>query len=46
VWVYDLVLICMGMTSAGCIPACVPLPIFRIKPETKRCFGMQPDWER
>ena len=38
-WTYGLVLICFGLTSAGCFPACVPLLIFWIKPETKRFFG-------
>jgi hypothetical protein len=39
VWVYGLVLICMGMTSACCLPACVPLLIHWIKPEVKRYYG-------
>jgi hypothetical protein len=39
VWVYDLVLICIGLTSACLIPACVPLLIFWMKPETKAHFG-------
>jgi hypothetical protein len=39
VWVYHLVLICLGMTSACCLPATVPLLIFWIKPETKGGFG-------
>jgi len=38
-WVYHLVLICVGMTSACCLPACIPLLIFWIKPETKAFFG-------
>lgn len=40
-WTYDLVLICIGMTSACFIPACVPLLIFWMKPETKAHFGRQ-----
>jgi hypothetical protein len=39
VWIYGLVLICFGMTSACCLPACVPLLIFWIKPEVKRYYG-------
>jgi hypothetical protein len=39
VWVYDLVIICIGMTSACFLPACVPLLIFWIKPEVKAHFG-------
>ena len=38
-WTYDLVVICLGMTSACFLPACVPLLIFWLKPETKRYFG-------
>ena len=39
VWVYGMVLICLGMTSACFLPACIPLLIFWIKPEAKRYFG-------
>jgi uncharacterized membrane protein len=38
-WTYDLVIICLGMTSACFLPACIPLLIFWLKPETKRYFG-------
>jgi MFS family permease len=38
-WIYHLVLICVGFTSACCIVASVPLLIFWIKPETKAYFG-------
>jgi len=38
-WVYHLVLICLGMTSMCCVPFCVPLLIFWIKPETKAYYG-------
>ena len=41
VWVYSLVIICLGMTSACFLPACIPLIIFWIKPETKRYHGMK-----
>jgi hypothetical protein len=43
VWVYDLVLICIGMTSACFIPACIPLLIFWVKPQTKAWFGRYGD---
>jgi hypothetical protein len=39
VWIYDLVLICLGMTNCCCLPVCIPLLIFWIKPETKAWFG-------
>jgi hypothetical protein len=38
-WVYDLVVICLGMTSACILPASVPLLIFWLKPEVKSHFG-------
>lgn len=38
-WTYDLVIICLGMTSACFLPACIPLLLFWLKPETKRWFG-------
>jgi hypothetical protein len=38
-WTYDLVIICLGMTSACFLPACIPLLIFWLKPETKHYFG-------
>ena len=38
-WIYGLVLICIGMTSACCLPATIPLLIFWIKPETKEFFA-------
>lgn len=42
VWVYDIVIIVIGMTSCCCIPACVPLLIFWLKPETRAWFGKRP----
>ena len=39
VWIYDLVLICLGLTSACLWPITIPLLIFWIKPETKLWFG-------
>ncbi len=38
-WTYNLILICLGMTSACILPACIPLLIFSLKPEAKRYFG-------
>lgn len=39
VWILGLVLICIGLTSACCLPACVPLLIFWLKPEMKDFYG-------
>ncbi|MGB7159266.1 MAG: hypothetical protein WBD40_14450 [Tepidisphaeraceae bacterium] len=39
VWIYDLVLICLGLTSICCMPATIPLLIFWLKPEAKAWFG-------
>jgi hypothetical protein len=39
VWIYDLVLICLGLTSCACLPITIPLLIFWLKPETKLWFG-------
>ena len=39
VWIYDLVLIAIGLTSCLTIPAAVPLLIFWLKPEAKAYFG-------
>lgn len=41
-WVFHLVLICVGLTSACCAPASIPLLIFWLKPETKAAFGRPP----
>ena len=38
-WTYDLVIICLGMTSACVLLASIPLLIFWLKPEVKRYFG-------
>lgn len=38
-WTFDLVVICLGMTSACFLPVCIPLLVFWLKPETKRFFG-------
>jgi hypothetical protein len=39
VWVYDIVLIAIGLTSCLTIPAALPLLLYWIKPETKAYFG-------
>jgi len=40
-WVYNLVIICLGMTSACYLLVCIPLLIFWLKPETQRYYGKQ-----
>ena len=42
VWIYDLVVICVGMTSACFLAASIPLLIFWIKPDVKAYFGRSP----
>ena len=39
VWIYDLVLICIGFMSCLTLPFCIALLIFWLKPETKAYFG-------
>lgn len=39
VWIYGLILICLGMTSACFLPICIPLLIFWIRQETKAYYG-------
>ena len=34
-----MLLICVGMTSCCCIPACLPILLQWIKPDTKAWFG-------
>jgi hypothetical protein len=41
-WIYDLVLICLGLTSLCCMPASIPLLIFYLKPEVKAAYGRFP----
>lgn len=43
VWVFGLVLICLGLSSACCLPVCVPLLIFWLKPEMKAYYGKYPN---
>jgi hypothetical protein len=42
VWIYHLGLISIGLTSPCCMPVCIPLLIFWIKPETRVYFGRMP----
>jgi hypothetical protein len=39
VWVFGLVLICIGLTSLCCLPVCIPLLISWSKPEMKEFYG-------
>lgn len=39
VWIYGIVLIAIGFTSACCLPFCIALLIFWLKPECKAYFG-------
>ncbi len=39
VWVYNLIIICLGLTSCCFLPATIPLLIHWIKPETKAWFN-------
>ena len=39
VWVFDLVLIGVGMTSCCTLPAAIPLLVFWLRPETRAYFG-------
>lgn len=43
VWIFGLVLICIGLTSACCLPVCIPLLIHWLKPEMKAFYGRVPD---
>ncbi len=42
-WVFGLVLICLGLTSACCLPICIPLLIHWLKPEMKAFYGRVPN---
>ena len=39
VWTYDLIIIALGLSSPCLLPACIPLLIFWVKPETRIYFG-------
>jgi MFS family permease len=41
VWILGLVLICLGLTSACCLPICIPLLIHWLKPEMKAFYGRE-----
>lgn len=38
-WTAHLILCCIGLTSACCLPMCIPVLITWLKPETKAWFG-------
>ena len=38
-WIIGIVMIAIGLTSCCFWPACIPLLIFWLKPETQRFFG-------
>jgi hypothetical protein len=40
-WIYHIVLISIGMTSCCCLPVCIPLLIFWIKPEMQAYFDQR-----
>jgi hypothetical protein len=40
-WVFGLVLICIGLTSACCLPVCIPLLLQWLKPEMKAYYGRE-----
>jgi len=39
-WYLNMVLICLGFTSCACLPFCIPLVIYWLKPETKAWYGV------
>lgn len=41
VWIYNLVVIALGLTSACFIPFCIALLVYWIKPETKQFYGQK-----
>lgn len=42
VWVYHVVLICLGLSSVCCLPVCIPLLIQWLKPDVRAHFGRDP----
>jgi hypothetical protein len=38
-WVWHLVLIAIGLTSCACVPFCVPLLVFWIRPDAQAWYG-------
>ncbi len=41
-WIYGLVLICIGLTSAVFLPICIPLLLFWLKQPVQAWFGRNP----
>jgi C4-dicarboxylate transporter len=39
VWIYNLILICLGMTTGWLVPFCIPLLLFWAKQETKAYYN-------
>jgi hypothetical protein len=39
-WIYDIVMICIGIPTCCCTPASIPLLIFWLKPEVKSFFNV------
>ena len=39
VWVFNLVLICIGLGSLCCLPICIPLLLSWMKPDMKAYYG-------
>lgn len=39
VWVYNLMLICFGITTGWFVPLCIPLLLFWVKKGTKAYYG-------
>lgn len=39
-WYLHMVLICLGFSSCACLPFCIPLVIYWLKPETKAWYGV------
>lgn len=38
-WIYDLVLICIGLSGCPTLAASIPLLLYWLKPEVKRYYG-------
>jgi len=39
VWIYDIVVLCIGIASCCCIPAAIPLLIFWIRSDVEQWFS-------
>lgn len=44
-WIYNIVLICLGMSSCCTLPATIPLLIYWLKPETQAYFGRKTSYQ-